>query len=55
MNERIPLPKLEQLQLELRGLLDAELHAQEKLESIRIDIEDIRQEIKQELECNYFI
>lgn len=49
------LPRLEQLRNDLKKLIEKESHLQEQIDTIGMDIEDVKEEIKQELEANYFI
>lgn len=48
-------PRLEQLRHELKTLLEKEAFLQEQIENVRIDMETVQTEIKEELEVNYFI
>ncbi len=49
------LPRLEALQIELRGLLAAKEQKEKEIRDLELDMEDVAEDIRQEIEENYHV
>ncbi len=49
------MPKLEALRLELQSFMDARMIKEQELQTLDMDIADIQEELRMELETNYHV